>query len=133
VHTMQSAPLLRNALLADAAITAATGLLLVLGASTFAGPLGLPGGLLRGAGLFLLPFAVAVWAIGSQMRPPRAALWTVIGFNAVWAVDSLLLPLSGWVRPTGLGHAFILAQALAVAALAGLQWQGLRRSAWAAA
>lgn len=131
--TMEPSLLLRRALLADAGTCAATGLLLVAGATTLAGPLGLPVGLLRGAGLVLLPFVGLVWAVGSRMRPARPAVWAVVAVNAAWVMGSLLLPLSGWVRPTALGQGFILAQALAVAALAGLQWLGMRRSAPVAA
>lgn len=133
MHTMEPSLLLRRALLADAATCAATGLLLACAAAMLSGPLGLPASLLRGAGLFLLPFAVLVWAVGSRVRPPHAAVWTVIAINAAWVMGSLLLPVPGWVRPTALGHAFIVAQALAVAALAGVQWLGVRRSAPAAA
>lgn len=128
MHAMEFSPLLRRALLADAVTSAAMGLLLSAAAGPLAGPLGLPVGLLRGAGLILLPFAAAVALIGTRVWPSRAAVWTVIAANLLWTLDSLLLPLSGWIRPTGLGQAFILAQAVAVAALAGAQWMGLRQS-----
>lgn len=131
--TMEPSLLLRRALLADAVTSAATGLLLLTAATTLATPLGLPVLLLQCAGLFLLPFAAAVAVVGTREQPPRAVVWAVIAVNLVWVVDSLLLPLSDWVRPTAPGQAFILAQALAVAALAGLQWLSLRRSAPAVA
>ena len=41
-----------------------------------------------------------------------------------------VLLLSGYVAPNALGIAFVVAQALAVAVLAELQFVGLRRSAW---
>ncbi len=53
--------------------------------------------------------------------------------NILWAVDSALLLLTGWVAPTGLGLAFVLVQAGAVAVLAEAQYLGLRRMAVAAA
>ncbi|WP_137179571.1 hypothetical protein [Roseomonas sp. AR75] len=121
-------PLLRFALRLDAAGSAALALPLLLAAPALAGSLGLPAGLLRGAGLVCLPYIAAlVWMAG---RPslPAWAVWTVIALNAVWVVDSLLLLASGWVAPTGLGTAFVAAQALAVAAFAVLQWIGLGRS-----
>jgi hypothetical protein len=59
---------------------------------------------------------------------PAWSVWLVIGGNLVWTADSLLLLVSGWVAPTGLGMAFVAAQALAVAGFAALQWLGLRRS-----
>jgi hypothetical protein len=57
----------------------------------------------------------------------------VVAVNAVWAADSLLLLLSGWVAPTALGVAFVLAQAAAVAVLAVLQALGQQRLAEPAA
>ncbi len=60
MSTMEPSPLLRRALLADAGTCAATGMLLVIAAAPLSGLLGLPVGLLQGAGLFLLPFAVLV-------------------------------------------------------------------------
>ncbi|WP_431267624.1 hypothetical protein [Dankookia sp. P2] len=55
--------------------------------------------------------------------------WVVILGNALWALDSLLLLVSGWVAPTALGGSFVVAQALVVALLAELEYTGLRRSA----
>jgi hypothetical protein len=46
----------------------------------------------------------------------------------VWAFDSIALLCTGWLAPTGLGIAFISAQALAVALFADLEYVGLRRS-----
>jgi len=37
--------------------------------------------------------------------------------------------LTGWVDPTNLGYLFVVAQALGVAMLAGLEYVGLRKSA----
>ncbi len=56
----------------------------------------------------------------------------MIGANAVWAADCVILLVSGWVAPTGLGYGFVIAQALVVALLAELQYFGLRRNAAAA-
>jgi hypothetical protein len=114
-------------LLADATLSGASGLLLLLGGSALAGTLGLPPTLLRGAGMILLPFAALVAWIATREPPPRAAVWAVIAGNALWAVDSVALLATGWVAPTALGYAFVTSQALAVALLAGLQRLGLRR------
>jgi hypothetical protein len=120
---------LRRALLADAAASGAMGLLLAAAAEPLAGPLGLPAALLRGAGLPLLPFAAFVAWLGTRPRVPRAGAWAVVALNVVWVVDSLGLLATDWVRPAGLGQAFVVAQALAVLALAGLERVGLRRAA----
>ena len=55
--------------------------------------------------------------------------WVGNGCNLLWAVDSLLLLVTGWVAPTTLGYAVVVGQALAVAVFAGLQYVGLRRAA----
>ncbi len=116
---------LRRVLLADALASGATGLLAV--AVPLSGLLGLPPGLLRGAGLILLPYAALVaWLAVRGAPPPRWAVWAVVGINACWAVDSLLLLVSGWVAPTGLGIAFVVMQALVVAGFAVLQAMALR-------
>jgi hypothetical protein len=46
----------------------------------------------------------------------------------LWALDSVLLLVSGWIEPTVLGEMFVLGQALIVAVLAELEFLGLRRS-----
>lgn len=124
---------LRRVLLADAAASAVTGALMAFGAGQLGGLLGLPGDLLRYAGLALLPFAALVASIATREALPRALVWAVIVANALWVVDSLALLASGWVMPTALGTAFVIAQAAAVAVLAELEYLGLRRAALAAA
>ena len=122
------APLLRQALLSDAVTTAACAALMIAGAGFLEGLLGLPAALLRGAGLVLLPFVALVAVLGLRERVPRLAVVAVIGLNALWTVDSILLLLSGWVAPTAAGIAFVLAQAAVVAMYVELQVIGLRRS-----
>ncbi|MGE0726318.1 MAG: hypothetical protein AB7O45_18235, partial [Alphaproteobacteria bacterium] len=91
--------------------------------------LGLPAALLRGAGIVLLPFAALVAWLGTRREVARGAVWAVVVVNALWAIDSIVLLLTGWVAPTGLGIAFVVFQAVVVAGFAELQWMGLRRSA----
>ena len=124
---------LRRALIADAAITGSTALALAAGAAILEGPLGLPANLLRGAGLSLLPFTAFLIFLLRRDPLPRGAAWFVVICNAVWAVDSLLLLFTNWVDPTLLGQAFVVFQALIVAAFAEAQYVGLRRSAPATA
>jgi glucose uptake protein GlcU len=121
-------PFLRRALLADAFISAATGLLMLIGANVLASLLGLPEALLRYAGLVLLPYGALVAYIATREQLRRWAVWAVIIANAIWAVDSIILLLSGWLTPNALGYAFIIFQALVVAAFAEIQYIGLRRS-----
>ena len=121
-------PLLRQALLADAVTSAACALLLIAAAGPLAGLLGLPAGLLRGAGIVLVPFVALLAVMAMRDSLPRILVWAVIAGNALWAVESALLLASGRVEPTRAGYAFVVAQAIVVAMYAQLQFMGLRRS-----
>src|SRR5215204_1945543 len=135
MSSFSPSPFLRYALVGDALASGATGLLLVLGAGALTGLLGLPEALMRAAGLILLPYAAVVAFLGTRATMSRRAVWAVIAVNGVWVADSLILLASGWVSPTGLGYAFVLAQALAVLVFAEAQYLELRRAArtWPAA
>ena len=125
---MSMSRLLRLALLADAAATAATGLLLLVFSGPFDTLLGLPAALSRTLGLGLLPYAALVALIGTR-RPIRpSAVWAVIICNLFWVVDSAMLLMGNWIDPTPLGVAFVIAQAIAVAGFADLQFVGLRKA-----
>jgi hypothetical protein len=129
-ETLHPTPFLRFALLGDAAASGATGLLLAAGAGALASLLGLPEGLLRVAGLALLPYAAFVAWIGARKDGvPRNAVRAVVAINLLWALDSALLLALGPVSPNGLGVAFVLAQALVVLGFAAMQWTTLRGAA----
>ncbi len=125
---VHSSPLLRQALLADAATSAGFGLLMLIGAGPLSGLLGLPEMLLRIAGLILLPYAVFIGWLGLRETIRKPVAWAVVLGNALWALDSLLLLASGWVSPTSAGYAFVIAQGLVVLMYAEFQYVGLRRS-----
>ncbi|HEY8564937.1 MAG TPA: hypothetical protein VIL65_05510 [Beijerinckiaceae bacterium] len=127
-NTIQPNALLRGALVGDAAASGATGLLLLTAAGPLSGLLGLPAELLRFAGLILVPYAVFVLWAGTRPSLRRGLVLTIVALNAIWVVDSLALLASGWVTPTGLGTAFVIAQALVVGVFAEAQFIGLRRS-----
>ena len=76
-------------------------------------------------------FALAVGFLGTRTRMPRIALWAVIGLNAIWAIDSVVLLFTGWVQPNLLGYVFVVGQAAFVAVMAELEIIGLRKSAGA--
>ena len=126
--TLKSTPLLRVALLGDAVASGATGLLLAAAAGPLATLLGMPGPLLRGAGLVLLPYVAFVAWAGTRAAPPRWAVRAAIALNLLWTADSALLLALGLVSPTTLGVAFVLAQALVVLGFAVAQWTALRRA-----
>jgi hypothetical protein len=120
---------LRRALVLDAVASGATALLVIVGAGYIDALLGLPVALLRGAGLLLLPYVAFVAFVATRPRIEPPAVWLIIACNALWVLASFLLLLSGTFAPTGLGLAFVVAQAVVVALLGELQYMGLRRPA----
>ena len=129
MSVQQSSHFLRRVLILDAVASGATAALLVAAAGLIHGMLGLPLSLLRGAGLVLLPYVAFVAFVATRERIEPAAVWVIIVSNALWASASLLLLLLGAIAPTGLGIAFVVAQAAVVALLGELQYMGLRRPA----
>jgi hypothetical protein len=117
---------LRRALVVDALASGLTGALMLVGGSTLAPMLGLPAALLQGAGLVLVPYVAFVTIVATRAHISTPAVWAVIACNAAWTVASVAV-LIDFVTPTALGTAFVIGQALAVAALGGLQYIALRR------
>ena len=124
---------LRGVLFADAATSAAAALLLTAGADSLEHALGIPVALLRYSGVSFIPFAAFVTYVATREAVSRAVVWAVVAANALWAVDSIVMVLAGLVAPTRLGVAFVIAQALVVAAFAEAEYVGLRRCAAPAA
>jgi hypothetical protein len=120
---------LRYALLADASASGATGLLLIAGAGLLESFTNIPVALSREAGLVLIPYVAFVAYVGTRENIMRGAVWAIIAANAVWALASVALLVSGWIAPNMLGVIFIAAQAAVVAVFGELQLVGLRRSA----
>ncbi|HEU0159913.1 MAG TPA: hypothetical protein VFR00_11385 [Hyphomicrobiaceae bacterium] len=124
---------LRRALMLDALASGATALLLIAAAPFLDALLGLPVALLRGAGLLLVPYVAFVAFVATRQRLEPAAVWVIVACNVLWVLASFLVLLSGKLAPTGLGIAFVVAQAIVVALLGELQVMGLRRPAAEAA
>ena len=120
---------LRLVLFADAVASGTTAALLVAGANVLERWLGLPVTLMREAGLVLIPYVVLVVLVASRPAAPVATVTAIIAINAAWTAASVLLLAGGWVSPTLLGVAFVLAQALAVGAFGALQYVCLRQAA----
>jgi len=120
---------LRLVLFADAVASGTTAALLVAGANVLERWLGLPVALMREAGLVLIPYVVLVVLVASRPAAPVATVNAIIAINAAWTAASVLLLAGGWVSPTPLGVAFVLAQALAVGAFGVLQYVCLRQAA----
>lgn len=124
------ASFLRWILLIDAATCVAMGLALAIGAGFLSAPLGLPAPLLEYSGLALLPIAAYLAWVATRKDPPSVSVAIVVAGNALWIAASIVLLASGWVTPSPLGSAFIIAQALAVALLDVLEYVAWRNG-WA--
>jgi hypothetical protein len=126
-HAMTSRPanFLRNVLLVDAATCVASGVLMTLGSAPIAGLTAIPSALLLYAGLSLFPIAAFMAVTATRPVISRLAVWLIIDGNVLWVAGSLWIMVG--FAPNALGHAFIGAQALAVAILATLEVAGLRR------
>ena len=120
-------PLLRLALLLDALASGVMSLALVAGAGLIAPWLALPEALLREAGLILVPYVAGLVLMVRRSELPLMAVHAVIVCNVGWVAGSALLLTGGFVAPSTLGYAFVIAQAAAVALFAELQVVGLRR------
>ena len=121
-------PFLRAVIALDAAACAVSGALLAFAAAPLAGVTGLPVDLTRPAGVFLLGWTLVLAWAASRPALPRAVVWTLIAVNLIWVAESALVLLLGWAAPTAAGYAFVVVQALAVLAIADLQYLALRRA-----
>lgn len=125
---------LRALIAGDALTCAAMGVGLLLASGPIGAATAIPTALLFYTGLSLVPISVFMAAVASRSVTPRIAAGLVIAGNALWVAVSLFLLLGGWIAPNALGLAFVIGQALVVAALAKLEfdaWQtsDLQRSA----
>ena len=128
---MSSTFFLRRVLALDSLSCLAMGAAMGFGASALAPLFGLPEGLIRAAGLLLLPLGAFIGWLASRPVPPRALVWIVILGNLGWTAESFALLAQR--DATALGAAFVAAQALAVLGLAALEYLGLRKAAVATA
>ena len=128
MSSIETSTFLRRVLLLDAVSCGGMGLLLVTCNGLLSGLLSLPVGLLREAGVVLLPFALLLAFMSTRARLPRALVWAVIVVNAIWAIDSVVLLFTGWVQPNLLGYLFVAGQATFVAVIVELEYIGLRKS-----
>ena len=118
---------LRRTLAVDAATCAGMGALLFIFSQPMSGLLGLPAGLLYYAGIALFPCAALMILARTRQPLSRVLAWVIIAGNAAWVLASALILIV--TAPTALGYAFVIAQAVAVAVLAELEYVGLSRAA----
>ena len=119
---LSSPHLLHTVLRMDAASCALMGISLLLFAGNLSLLLGVPTDFLRACGLVLFPCAALMLVAAHYPRPPAILLWLIIGGNIAWVLGSALLGV--FLPLTALGQGFVLAQAFAVAVLAGLEVAG---------
>jgi hypothetical protein len=119
---------LRRVLIVDAATSAACGLLLLVDTPLFADLFGLPAALLREVGIIFLPFAALVAVLATRDTISTAGVWIVILGNIAFVLASVALLTGGFVSPTRLGEAFVIAQAVVVAVIAEAEYLGLRKA-----
>ena len=112
---------LRRVLLVDATASGGMGVLFLLAAGPMESLLGLPATLLRGVGMFLIPFAGFLVWLAPRASERQAVVRFVAAGNVLWIVASVLLLVSGRVDPTPLGTGFVVLQALVVAVFAYLE------------
>ncbi len=130
---MKASALLRGALVGDAIVSGAAGLLMVAAAGPLRELLDVPMQLLRAAGLLLLPYSLALILLSRRSFLPTLSVRVVIAANVLWALASAIVLYTGTLQPNALGYVFVVGQALVVAAFAELQYVGLRKAAAVAA
>lgn len=121
-------PWLRRVLALDAASGAALALLHLLLAGSLAGWFGLSEGLISAAGWALLGYVALAGMLARQAQPARGALMLLILGNLLWGLACLALAWGG-SGVTALGQAYLTAMAVAVLALADLEFLGWRAPA----
>ena len=119
---------LRRALLVDATASGGMGVLLLAAAGRLEPLLGLPTALLRGVGVFLIPFAAFLVWLAPRTAGLRSLVRVVIAGNVLWIVASLVLLVRERFATTPLGTIFVAAQAVAVAVFAYLEHRALARA-----
>jgi hypothetical protein len=125
---------LRNVLAADAAAGAASSLLHLLGAGLLAELFGLPYGVLVMSGALLMVYVAAAAYMAACDPIPRSLVSMLIAANWAWVGACAVVFFLHAGTMTALGQAYLVVHALAVAALAELEWFGLRhapRVGWA--
>lgn len=117
---------LRTVLRLDAVVTGANGLAYLVLADPLGDLFGVSEAFLRGVGVFLAGFALAVWAIASAREVDRGLAACVAVANVAWVPASITAVAGDLHGLTTAGAVWTCAQALVVAAIAALQARALR-------
>ncbi|HYD87024.1 MAG TPA: hypothetical protein VEA80_06095 [Vitreimonas sp.] len=116
---------LRRVLLADALVSGAAGVAMIVGAGLLAPLLALPQALLVVAGFALMPWTLALTFLSRMVLMPRNAVRAAVAVNIAWVLGSIVVLLA--FGPSLFGYAFVIAQAVAVGVFAELQIVALKR------
>ncbi|MET9656941.1 hypothetical protein [Streptomyces sp. NPDC006510] len=125
--TARSDRLLRFALVSDVLLTGANGIGYLVLATVLDSFLGVDRSVLYPVGVFLTVYALWVLAVSRQENIGRGAVAVIIALNTAWAVAGVVMVAVDALTATGVGDFWIVFQGLAVAAMAALQYAGLRR------
>lgn len=127
MQTLIPSPLLRRALYADAAGSAALAALQMAATEPLAGLTRLPAALIGDSGLVMAAYAAALLVLATRTRVPRRLVQAVIAGNALWALAATGI---AWALAlAAAGVALLAVHALWTVLFAALQRQGLARSA----
>lgn len=121
-------PWLRRVLALDALSGVGAGLLHLLLADTLAQTFGLAAGLISASGWALFGFAALAGWLARQALPARGPLMLLILGNGAWSLGCLALAWGGGAV-TPLGQAYLTVLAVAVLAMADLEFLGWRAPA----
>jgi hypothetical protein len=120
--------LLRQAMLLDGVATLPSGVLIAALAGVLAGPVGIPTGVLLGAGLFFVAWGALVLFLGTRPVVDRTGARVVGIVNLVCAVDGLVVVLAGIGGLTTLGAVLLVALSAVVLGLGAFQLTASRGS-----
>jgi hypothetical protein len=118
---------LKRVLLLDAASCLALGGPVALVADGLSSLTGLPASLLFGAGMALLPLGLFIFWVATRPAIHPLFVYLIVAGNLLWSLESLMV-ITGSPTITPFGTLFVAGQAAAVAALAALEWIGVRRA-----
>lgn len=118
----------RNVFLADAVVSGAAAVVMLLGGHWLQAVLQLPAWLMLGGGATLVAYAALVGWLSRRDRIARPVVWAVLAVNLLWALDCAVLAWGGWLQPSVWGQLFLGAQVAAVLVFAELQYVCLRRA-----
>ena len=117
---------LRTVLRLDAVVTGVNGAAYLAAAPLLTDLLGVPSGVLRGIGAFLLAYTAGVALVAARPVISAGATEAVVGANLLWAAASAAAVATDRFGLTTAGAVWVLLQAAVVAGFAGLQLTALR-------